>query len=80
MKPWHCATKHEGHKYVVMDAREQVGITLEKIMGLESSGAGCDWKDKRCCYLTEIKTELMSERNSHDIVYISCYFSICSFV
>lgn len=71
----HCATKYRGHKDVVMDVSKQVGITLKKIIGLMSNGAACDWKDKWCCYLAEIKTKLMSEKNSHGITYFSCSFS-----
>lgn len=54
---------------------EAAGITLKKIIGLMSNGAACDWKDKWCCYLAEIKTELTSEKNSHGIIYFSCSFS-----
>lgn len=60
-----------------MDAWKQVGVTREKIIGLLRNGADCDWKDKRCCYLAEIKTELMSKRNSQGIIYFQVLFQFC---
>lgn len=76
VEPLYCVTKYRRHKDIMMDVCKQVDITLEKIIGLTSNRAEYDWKDKRCCYLAEIKTELMSEKNSHGTIFFSRSFSI----